>query len=202
LCSLNPLAAYALRELNRCVDSKRFVGLKLHLQMSDVDLGVRDHVEKVKAVFAAADRLQFAIVVHAQTRGAYTRQAAKVFVDELLAAAPHIPVTIAHLWGGGGFAAEPLAVYVEAAGQPVGKNLYFDVAEAALVANGDKQIQQAIADAIRHIGPQRILFGSDAVGSSTLAPAKAAAQFRNDIPLSQAEFDTIAGNVAPYLKGR
>jgi hypothetical protein len=67
------------------------------------------------------------------------------------------------------------------------------------VANGDKAMLAKIADAIRRIGPAHILFGSDAVGSSTLPPDKAAAQFRADVPLTPEEFATIAANRLPFV---
>jgi predicted TIM-barrel fold metal-dependent hydrolase len=199
LCSFNPLAGYALDELRRC-KAAGFSGLKLHLQTSGVDLTRPDQAARVRAVFALADKLRLPIVVHAQTFDNYGAEAARIFLDQLLSAAPDIPVTIAHLWGGGPLAAEALAVYVEAAAahRPATRNLYFDVAEAALVANRDPKMVQTIADAIRRIGPDHVVFGSDAVGPNTLTPIKAAAQFRRDIPLSDAEFATIERNVLPY----
>ncbi len=201
LCSFNPLASHALAELRRCAAGKRFAGLKFHLQMAEVDLAKPADLAALRAVFAEANRLDMPIIVHAQTKTGYDRRAAETFINQVVAEAPAIPVTIAHLWGGGPFAAEPLAVYAEAvaSGNPAARNLWFDVAEAALVAGGDKDMLAAIAAAIRKIGPNRILFGSDAVGSRTLPPDKAAAQFRRDLPLSDEEFAIIAGNIAPYM---
>ncbi|HEX8173021.1 MAG TPA: amidohydrolase family protein [Thermoanaerobaculia bacterium] len=203
-CSFNPLADHALKELERCAAGGVFRGLKLHLQMAGVDLHDPAHVAKVRQVFAAADRLRFPIIVHAQTVTNYDRAAAQIFLDQVVSAAPHILVTIAHLWGGGPFAAEPLAVYTSAvaAGHPSTRNLYFDVAEAALVAGDSVELRQAIADAIRRIGPRRVVFGSDAVGQSALAPLAATTQFRQNIPLTEEEFATIAANVLPYLRPR
>jgi predicted TIM-barrel fold metal-dependent hydrolase len=201
-CSFNPLADYALKELARCKSGGGFAGLKLHLQMSGVDLHKGADVEKVREVFATADKLGLPIIVHAQTAAEYDAAAAQTFVDKILPAAPHINVIIAHLWGGGPFAPKPLQVYVDAVGRqaPGTKNLYFDVAEAALVAGGDKEVLAQIANAIHRIGAQHILFGSDAVGGSALPPEKAAAQFRNDVPLTAEEFATIAANRLPFLR--
>ncbi len=77
--------------------------------------------------------------------------------------------------------------------------LYFDVAEAALVASGDQAMQLQIADAIEAVGSEHVLFGSDAVGEFTLSPVKAAGQFRTDVPISQADFDQIAKNRLSFL---
>jgi predicted TIM-barrel fold metal-dependent hydrolase len=200
-CSFNPLAEHALRELRRCKSLRVFRGLKLHLQMSQVDMRSQSDVRKLKRVFKAADELRMPIMVHAQTRENYNADAARTFISEVATVAPSIPVVIAHLWGGGPFAPEPLEVYVAAVekGLKGTKNLYFDVAEAALVAGGDKSMLAKIADAIRRVGPDRILFGSDAVGTSTLPPDKAAAQFRRDIPMTDEEFAKIADNKLPFM---
>jgi predicted TIM-barrel fold metal-dependent hydrolase len=200
-CSLNPLSDDAIEELRRCASSHRFAGLKLHLQMSDVDLLRDEHVQAVSSVFAEANRLRLPILVHAQTRGPYGAPAARAFTERVLAAAPDIPVTIAHLWGGGPFNADALAVFVAFANsdQPGARHLSFDVAEAALVANGQAEIDRTIAQAIRSIGVRRLYFGSDAIGPDTLSPVQATAQFRKDIPLTDDEFAVIASNRPPYL---
>jgi len=202
--SVNPLADEALDEMRRCAASGRFTGMKLHLQTSGVDLSREEHVRRVARVFGEADRLGVPIVVHAQTRGAYGAPAARVFTDRVLAAATRVPVTIAHLWGGGAFNEEALQVLTEFAGS--GKagspRLSFDVAEVALAANGDARILGVVADALRRIGLSRIYFGSDAIGPRTLDPVDATAQFRRDLPLTQAEFDAIAANRPPYLRER
>jgi predicted TIM-barrel fold metal-dependent hydrolase len=199
--SVNPLADDALDEMRRCAASHRFAGMKLHLQMSDVDLARDDDVHRLSKVFEEADRLQLPIVVHSQTRGVWGTAAARTFTQKVLPHAQHVPVTIAHLWGGGPFNAQALAVLVDFArsGAPGSQRLSFDVAEAALVANGDRKIDQQIADAIRAIGVQRIHYGSDAIGPNTLDPTDATAQFRKDIPLTPEEFDAITRNRPAYL---
>jgi predicted TIM-barrel fold metal-dependent hydrolase len=199
-CSFNPLAKHAITELERCKSTSKFAGVKLHLQMSGVDLLDPRHVAKLRNVFSNANRLRLPLIVHAQTKKNYGRESAQIFVDSILPAAPDIPVTIAHLWGGGPFNAEALTVYTDAVvnHRRGTSKLYFDLAEAALVANRDPARVSAIAAAIRQIGTDRILFGSDAVGQYTLAPVRAAAQFREDIPLTDAEFTAIAKNVLPY----
>ena len=201
-CSFNPLSEHALTELARCKADRRFRGIKLHLQTSGVDLTVIEHLKKVRALFAAANAARLPIVVHAQTKKNYGPRAAQIFIDNVLTAAPDIPVTVAHLWGGGPWAPDALNVYVNAVRtrNPAMRDVYFDVAEAALVANGDAERVKAVAQAIRDIGPARIVFGSDAVGASALSPVQATAQFRKDIPLTTAEFAIIAHNVMPYVR--
>lgn len=200
-CSLNPASDAAAVVMRQCTTDKRFKGLKLHFANSRVDLLNPDHVRRVREVFAAANRARLPIVVHARTGDNYGAQQARVFVEQLLPAAPDIPVQIAHLWGGANFSADALAVYAEAvaARRRATRNLYFDVTDTALVAN-TPELAQVVADRIRQIGLNRILYGSDAAFGNHPDPGGSWAAFRKGIPLSAAEFAKIAHNVAPYLQ--
>jgi uncharacterized protein len=133
---------------------------------------------------------------------AYGREQAEIFLSQIVAAAPDVPVQIAHLWGGEAFSDSALAVYADAvsAGDPRTKNLYFDLAEAALVARGSDETLRTIAKRIRQIGLGRILFASDGPVPEALAPREAWKDFRTHVPLTEEEIRTIAGNVAPYLR--
>jgi predicted TIM-barrel fold metal-dependent hydrolase len=65
-CAVNPLRDYALGEIERCSkDPNLRTGLKLHFGNSDVNLDIDEHVERTRAVFAAANAHGMAIVVHA-----------------------------------------------------------------------------------------------------------------------------------------
>lgn len=56
-----------------------------------------------------------------------------------------------------------------------------------------------VAKRIRQVGVERILYGSDAAVGDNLRPREAWAAFRR-LALTEDEFDTIARNVAPYLR--
>jgi predicted TIM-barrel fold metal-dependent hydrolase len=153
-----------------------------------------------------------AIVVHMRTseeEGSalpYGRDEARVFLDELLPAAPDVPVQLAHLAGGGGYGHDPLidqalSVFVGAVagGDPRVGRLLFDV---TAVVNFRTPLEELplIARRIRELGPERVLYGSDGTdeeGTGT-TPRKGWAAFRM-LPLTDAEFRTIADNVAPYM---
>lgn len=207
-CGIDPLTGYALEEMERCAQRK-FRGIKLHFDESQVDLQKPEHVEQARRVFAAANRLGLAIVVHPQNNQSNGRANARILFDRVLAAAPDVPIQIAHLWGGSSFSSEAnetLAAYAEMvqAKHPAAKNLLFDMAEAPLMAlqTGEKaeEVLRIIAARIREIGVSRILFGSD--GPAVLghiAPREAWTQFRTRVPLTEEEFETIAKNVAPYM---
>jgi predicted TIM-barrel fold metal-dependent hydrolase len=201
-CSFNPLKPYALTELARCAADPRFKGVKLHFRSSGVDLKKPEHVEKVRQVFQAANVARLALIVHVRAGDHYEREHAEVLINQLLPAAPDVVVQIAHLWGGEGFSDSALAAYAEAvaAGHPATKRLYFDVSDAVLVAGGSADMLKTLAQRIRQIGVQRILYGSDAAMNRHPTPQEAWKAFRAEMPLTDEEFAAIAGNVAPYLR--
>jgi predicted TIM-barrel fold metal-dependent hydrolase len=197
-CSFNPLKDYALQEIERCAKLPHVKGIKLHFGNSGVEVLNPEHREKARRVFAAINERRLAIVVHLWTlEKDYGRKHAEAFLSQILPAAPDVPVQIAHFAGGGpGYTDEALEVYAEAiaAGDPRTKNLYFDF---ATVADGQtKEVLQKFAERIRQIGPKRVLYGTD------LGPPAARQSwmnFRMTVPLTDEEFKTIAGNVAPYF---
>jgi hypothetical protein len=147
-----------------------------------------------------------AIVVHLRANISrnrpYGRAQAEAFL-QLLAAAPDVPVQIAHLAGAGSFedprVAEALGVFVDALERedPRVRRLLFDVSGVAGIGNWERH-RARIAERLRRIGMSRILFGSDGT-ADLLRPREAWALFRT-LPLTDEEFRQIAANVAPYLR--
>ena len=204
-CSFNPIEQYAVQELDRCAKNLTFKGLKLHFSASAVDLKNKQHVERVRRIFEAANSHRLAITVHVRGDRSYGREHAEIFLNQLLPAAPDIPVQIAHLWGGDGFsegAVAALVAYADAvsAQHRATRNLYFDVTQLALILGGQKDALQRMATVIRRIGVGRILYGSDGPIFGNVQPFEAWGAFRREMPLTAEEFRTIANNVAPYLR--
>ena len=208
-CSFNPLRDYALSELARCAkDPQLRRGLKLHFGNSAVDYHDAEHVARVRRVFRAANDCRMPIVVHMRASVSrklrYGRDEARVFLDEMLPAAPDVPVQIAHLAGAGGYddplVDQALAVFVEVIhkGDRRAKRLYFDV---TTVVTPDITAEQAqlVATRVRQLGLGRVLYGSDAASGGNLPPREGWAAFRR-LPLSDREFRAIAGNVPPYMR--
>ena len=206
-CSFNPLREYALQELARCAkDPLLRSGLKLHIGNSAVDYHNARHLEQLRRVFRAANERRMPIVIHMRasiTRNLpYGREEARIFLDSILPAAPDIPVQIAHLAGAGGYDAttdSALSVFVDAiaAHDSRAANLWFDITTVARgMTDADAQL---IATRLRQLGMSRVLYGSDAAAGGNLAPREAWAEFLK-LPLSEAEFRTIATNVAPYMR--
>jgi predicted TIM-barrel fold metal-dependent hydrolase len=202
-CAVNPLTDTALPEVERCAKDLGLAGLKLHFSNSGVDLSNPAHVARVQQVFAAANRLKLTIVVHLATGNfAAGRSNAEVFLQSILPRASDVVVQIAHLAGSGpGWNDEALEVFAKAieAKDPRTRNLYFDVATVADLQGSDRL--ERLAQQIRRIGPQRILFGSDAVFGGRKTPNEEWGTFRGMVPLTDAEFAVIRDNVAPYMRG-
>ena len=207
-CSFNPLRPYALDELTRCSGNPHLRhGLKLHFGNSDVDLDNPGNVALVRKVFEAANHRRMAIVVHMRTsldlRRRYGADAARVFLDELLPAAPDVPVQIAHLAGAGGYDAatdSALGVFVDAIARhdPRMEDVWFDATAVVRPGMSGDELQR-IAARIRQLGVERVLYGSDAA-VNRLAYPKAGWEAFQRLPLTGAEFGVIAGNVAPYMR--
>jgi predicted TIM-barrel fold metal-dependent hydrolase len=204
-CGLNPLKDYALGELARCAKNPNLSrGLKLHFGNSFVEYHRPEHIEQVKQIFRAANGYGMAIVVHmrANTSQKMGSEEALIFLNELLPAAPDVTVQIAHMGGSGGVDPEifggGLDVFVDAIDKrdPRMKNVWFDVTVIAQPASAERF--PLAVQRIRQIGPERILYGSDAPTPNNV-PRLAWAAFRK-LPLTEAEFQVIEKNVAPYLR--
>ena len=191
-CSANPLRHYALLEVERCARSGRFKGLKVHFNAAQINYRDPKDVAQARAVLELANRHRLPMIIHVRSTNDYGRNDAEVFLRQLVAAAPDVTVQIAHLWGGESFSPAALEVYAEAvaAGDPVARNLYFDVSGIGSFAK-PAEIPAIIA-AMRKIGFGRLLYASDG------PPLESWQAFRK-LPLSDEEFRKIAANEAPYL---
>jgi predicted TIM-barrel fold metal-dependent hydrolase len=199
-CSVNPLAPYAVEEIDRCAKSGSFKGLKLHFNQSKVNLLDASHVQKVRKAVEAANRNRFALIIHVRADGSYGRDHARVLLRDILPAAPDVVTQIAHLWGGEALSEPALVAYADAvaANEPATRNLYFDVAQTWF--GGEQDLQKIVAQ-MRRIGVGRILYASDGPEFNGVPPAEAWKAFRAKMPLTAAELTSITGNVAPYLRG-
>ena len=209
-CGINPLEEYALDELARCArDPKLSRGIKLHFGNSDVRLENPAHVAQIRRVFQAANEHRMAVVVHLRAsisrKRPYGAVQARAFLEQVLPAAPDIPVQVAHLAGTGpGYEDPPsdsaIAVLAEAVEKrdPRTRRLWFDVTTVV-----DRNISKAnaalVAKRIRQLGVDRVLYGSDAAAGDNLRPREAWAAFRR-LSLTDRELERIAKNVAPYLR--
>jgi predicted TIM-barrel fold metal-dependent hydrolase len=202
-CGVNPLRDYALQELERCAADRRFRGMKLHFANSRVDLENQEHVTKIRSFFAAANRLRMPVAAHVWTLDPnYGAADSRIFISEILPAARDIPIQIAHMAGAGSYMHDDaLEVFADAIARrdPTTRNLYFDLTGAVTSDTPTARLEQ-LASRIRQIGLDRVVFGSDMHPNPDLKTAWTT--FRTRIPLSDAEVRAVAGNEAPYMRGR
>jgi len=208
-CSFNPLKDYALPELERCARTGIARGIKLHFGNSDIQLDDPAHVARLREVFAAANAARMAIVVHLRAsigkRRPYGARQAAIFIEQLLPAAPDVTVQVAHFAGTGpGYedppSREAMAVFAAAMARhdPRTRNLWFDVAS---IVDRDIRPERArlVADTIRQVGTDKVLYGTDSAQGGNLRPQASWAAFRR-LPLREEEFAQIARNVPPYFR--
>jgi predicted TIM-barrel fold metal-dependent hydrolase len=208
--SVSPLTPSAVGEIDYWGKKGGAVGVKLHLGNSGFDFRSPDQVRKLQAVFAAADRNHFAIIVHLQTKlASYGPEDAKIFIRDVVPLAPDVPIQIAHVGSGGGVNASVLAVLGEFKAAIMArparlKNLYFDTAMVPdLVSNrrklaGGADDVRALTKAMREIGLERFLPASDYTLGLDLK-----AYFTNQraaFGFSDGEWRQLMNNQAPYVK--
>jgi predicted TIM-barrel fold metal-dependent hydrolase len=205
-CSANPLREIALAELERCLELPGMKGIKLHFGNSGVSLRNPAHAARVAEVFSLAERLRVPVLVHMRARGGsnYGAEDAQLFLDKLVPVAPSIDIVVAHFGGAGpGYPAQAdsvMAVFGAAAERNDARlrNMYFDV--ATIVATETTPEEAAlVAKRVRQVGASRVLYGSDLSppGGSIRAGWEI---FHDRVPLSEAEFRTIAGNLTRFVR--
>lgn len=211
--SVNPLADYALDEIDRLADHEAFVGLKLHLGNSHVDLRNGDHVARLREVFRRAEEHGLAVVIHLGGRSdEFGAPDAEVFLDEVLPAAADVPIQVAHMGGPGGFgpgtraSARAFAAALEDHPERT-RNLVFDlsaVPHPTYLARGDSalerrigELNRAFVEAARELGFDRIVFGSDYPAIPT---GRYLEGIREALPMSDEAFRDLVDDPAPYLR--
>jgi predicted TIM-barrel fold metal-dependent hydrolase len=206
-CSANPLRAAALAELERCLALPGMRGIKLHFGNAGVTLRDTSHLRRIREVFGLAQRLRRPVLVHMRARGGanYGGEDARLFLSQVVPAAPDVDVIVAHLgYAGPGYpdADSVMAAFGEAAerNDPHMRNVYFDVA-TDVTAETSPANAALVARRIRQVGARHVLYGSD------LSPPGGSIRsgweiFRDKVPLTATELRTIALNELPSVVGR
>ncbi|MGC4038243.1 MAG: TatD family hydrolase [Chitinophagaceae bacterium] len=175
--SVNPLKPYTLKEIQRCIDSKRFTGLKLHFANSKINLFDKSQVAQLKKVFALANKNRLPMLIHFRSGQKWDGIAnTTILLNQLMPLARDTKVVIAHMAGWGGYDKPmhaALALFVEYIHQnnSYSKNLYLEVsAVLPLTLNEDYKPAKnksdwdpiiALNKRINQIGASHILFGTD-----------------------------------------
>jgi len=199
---INPLEQGSLEELAFWVSHGGIAGIKLHLANSGFNFADPEHVRRLSAVFSAAADADLAVVVHLRSGPVYGAEEAQAFVDRVLPAAADIPVQLAHGGGWGGLdqgTLDALEVYVAAMerGAAGSRQLVIDLAMLTLGEETPLALREHAAALIRRAGLVRFVMGSD--WPAVFRPQAHEAYLRQQLPLSDQEWDVIVGNKAPYL---
>ena len=205
-CSANPLRDAALAELDRCLALPGMRGIKQHI--GNAGLSFRDpaHVKRLTQIFALAQRHRVALLVHMRPRGGadYGAQDVSTFLDSAVAAAPGVPIIVAHLGASSpGYPAqndEVMGAFAAATARrdPRVANLYFDPA-ANVSAETTAAEGAQIATRMRQIGIRNFVYGSDLMppGGSIAAGWQL---FASRVPLTPAELAQIARRRLPFTR--
>ncbi len=202
-CGVSPIVDYAIAELDRCA-GLGIRGMKIH-RNSKFDPSTREHREKLRQFFRAANRQGLAIVIH-------LRGDPQLYIDHVFPEAPDVPIQIAHMASG----LPNLKLFADAiaAGKPGTQNLWFDWTQALPIEDlwmhgrpgggiggpvtpGERAEMVAL---MRAVGMGRILYGTDMP-----LPWNPTARdwWRKTIltlPLTDDEIRDIADNKPPYIR--
>lgn len=203
-CGVNPIAEYALAELERCASIPAVRGIKVH-RNSKFDPSNPEHMEKLRQFFRAANAQKMPIVIH-------LRGATQLYIDHILPEAPDVPIQIAHM--GSGMGSLKLFADAIAAGKPGTKNLWFDWTQALPIEDlwmhgrpggriGGPVAPEERAEMValmRQVGLDRVLFGTDMPLPWNPSPRDWWRKTILTLPLTDDEIRNIADNVPPYLR--
>jgi hypothetical protein len=198
--SVDPLSANALDEVRYWARDGRLKGLKLHFANSDVHLLDPEQVKQVAAVVGLAGEKGLPMVIHLGTSADFSTAEAESFIRDILPRAGSAWVQIAHsaMFGGedkvnlNGLNA--FAAHI-AHDDPATRHVMFDISEA-ITAKTTALDAAALVAVMRKIGLSRFLPGSDFDGRTSKVADE---EFRQILPLSQAEWRTVARNCAPWV---
>ncbi|MFK2892164.1 amidohydrolase family protein [Dyella flagellata] len=199
--SVDPLQPSAVDEVNFWIHDGRLKGLKLHLANSRVRLTNPQHVQQLVKVIHAAASAHLPIVIHLRASDIFGAREAGIFIRDVLPSAGDSVVQIAHCGGWGGTdQAQAVVLQVFAdhikADDPSTRHVLFDLSAVVTPETTPEQAARLVAQ-MRQIGLHRFLLGSDFNAST---PAYTDSITRAKLPLTNAEWRLIAGNIEPWVR--
>jgi predicted TIM-barrel fold metal-dependent hydrolase len=216
MVGINPFLGNALAELEYWSGQPGASGVKLHLGNSGFDPANPEQAKALAEFFAAANQARMPLVVHLRGEAPFTRENIGIFINSVLTQAGDLPVQIAHGGSFGGIDAatlDALQLYGEAIANkaPGTANLVLDISAVAqldlstlpgvpaedLGSRSADEWREAYVAQMREVGLERFVFASD--WPAITAPAEYFAAERKMLPVTDAEWAILCGNVAPYL---
>ncbi|MFT4671134.1 MAG: putative TIM-barrel fold metal-dependent hydrolase [Pseudohongiellaceae bacterium] len=175
ICSVNPLADFALDEIQRCAQRLGLKGLHLDFGNSDIDLRSSSQISTLAILFEFLEVLQFPVILHTRTRNSnYGSIDIKLFIDKVLSEAPTLDIQIAHFAGSGGYdeaTDRAMAEFIEAFadGRLEPSNLQFDLAGVVVAPSANQTNQEQtrrlneieqLTLRLKQLDPQQVLFAT------------------------------------------
>jgi predicted TIM-barrel fold metal-dependent hydrolase len=217
MVGINPFLDNAMVELNYWSQQPGAAGVKLQLGNSGLDLGNPDQVETLAAFFTAASKARMPLIVHLRGGAPFTATNITTFIDTVLSQAGDLPVQIAHGGSFGGIDAatlEALKLYGDAISRdaPGTTNLVLDLSAVAqldlsslagvpkegIEAHTADEWRTVYVNEMRKVGLDRFVLASD--WPALTPPAEYFIAERKALPVTDAEWAELCGNVAPYLR--
>jgi predicted TIM-barrel fold metal-dependent hydrolase len=213
---INPFAPNAFDELDYWARQPGASGIKLHLGNSGFDTADAEQVEVLGRFFAAASEARLPLVVHLRGAAPFSGASVNIFIDKILAQAGDLPVQIAH---GGGYAGidQPTLEALDAYGAAIARrapgtaNLVLDIsavmqfdptklpdASTSTEKRSYEEMRGLYVTGMRRIGLDRFVLASDWPALSSVA--EYFAREREMLPVTDAEWKQLCGNLAPYLR--
>jgi len=208
--SVHPLRPYALTEIRRFHDELGLVGLKLHLYNSGIDLTHKDHLERLRQIFALAEEKAMPVILHLNAiEGDSRKENVDILIRELIGKHPRSQIYIAHLGGSGGYSGrvgEVLNAFIshlDKGGALEDREIFFEMSAVVLKETseeveppGEERLRQLAFD-LRRLGLHRVLFGSD---HPVFNPQEYAETLQQKMNMKAEEIQQILSNEAPALK--
>lgn len=197
--SVDPLSASAPEEVRYWLADGRLKGLKLHLTSAGLNFNDPKEVQQLGAIVGLAGDSHLPLLIHVRSAPDFGAGQTEIFIRDVLPAARQSVVQIAHAGGWGGTDAvmlEDLGVYAAHLGRkdPATRHVLFDLSGVVTSSTTPGQAA-ALVELMRRIGLKRFVMGSD---YDFVTPQATDALMREKLPLSAAEWRTLANNCAPW----
>lgn len=158
MCAVSAMQAWALAELERCINDLELAGLKLHLFANAMSLNDPEHLATIDGLFKKAAELREGMPILIDFN--WMDDAQTMALIQLALANPAINIIMAH--GLGHHFAELINVRMirDVLGLDI-SNLYLDISATLFMYSPDSPPFENYMWHLRDFGADRILFGSD-----------------------------------------
>lgn len=193
-CGINPLFDSALAEIDRCLALPGMVGIKLHLEGSQVDLIDENHVAKLNAVFDRIAALDAPVTMHVSEPNELPLSGRSFGnLAAILDAHPTVRVAFAHCAGHNDDDAIELWLRLHHSGYNP-ETSFVDVSAClAFFADAPLAQRELMVWRFRKWGIDHVLFGSDYFAFFGETPQETL-DILTKYPFTQKELDTILNN--------